>query len=301
MKQQRTKWVWKNPFRPKRNQRDHVFRILFEENKQALLELYNALNGTNYSDINDLTIVTLKDSFYITVKNDLAYILAGTISLYEHQSSINPNMPARFFIYLATEYQKFLEQYEHIIYENKLIKLPTPQCIVFYNGNKETAEEELLLLSSAFDNQNIEPAAELKVRVFNINQGCNKALMEKCQTLKGYSIFVEKIKEEIKNGERQKDAANHAIDFCIANGILEDFMRKHRADVLGSILYDFDQKKYEHLLREEGRLQGDKEGYQRALSEQIQKLAKKYPYSEIAIMLEMEITEVEKYCKNAHE
>ena len=92
-------------FRPKRQVKDIVFRLIFGNNKEALLQLYNALNKTKYTNPNELRIVTLDNAIYISMKNDLAFLLVGTINMYEHQSTVNPNMPVRFMIYLAQEYQ----------------------------------------------------------------------------------------------------------------------------------------------------------------------------------------------------
>ena len=93
-----------------REVKDRLFRFLFEKDKEALLQLYNALNGTDYNDASELQVVTIESAVYVVMKNDLAFVLAGTLNLYEHQSTCNPNMPVRFLIYLAEEYQKLIEQ-----------------------------------------------------------------------------------------------------------------------------------------------------------------------------------------------
>ena len=113
-----------------RQVKDRLFRFLFEKDKEALLQLYNALNGTDYRDATLLEVVTIRSAVYITMKNDIAFLLVGTISLYEHQSTWNPNMPVRFMIYLAEEYQKFIELAEESLYGTKQIQLPTPVCCV---------------------------------------------------------------------------------------------------------------------------------------------------------------------------
>ena len=119
-----------------------LFRYLFEKDREALLDLYNALNGTEYRDSSQLEIVTIESAVYVVMKNDLAYILSGTLSMYEHQSTYSPNLPVRFLIYLAQEYQMVIEKAEKSLYGSGQISLPTPQCIVFYNGVKEMPEVE---------------------------------------------------------------------------------------------------------------------------------------------------------------
>ena len=239
-------------FRPKRQVKDIVFRLIFGNNKEALLQLYNALNKTKYTDPNALRIVTLDNAIYISMKNDLAFLLVGTINMYEHQSTVNPNMPVRFMIYLAQEYQMLVESASSSLYGNKLIPLPTPQCVVFYNGTEETPDEYELRLSSAFCNQDVEPAAEVIVRVVNINYGHNEYLMQGCELMSQYAEFVEITREYALLYDDREEAMNAAIDYCIAHGILEDILRKHRSQILGSLLEDFDEKKYARTLREEG-------------------------------------------------
>ncbi|MBQ1171779.1 MAG: hypothetical protein IIX48_04165 [Lachnospiraceae bacterium] len=249
-------------FRPKKQVKDIVFRLIFGNNKEALLQLYNALNKTKYTDPNELRIVTLDNAIYISMKNDLAFLLVGTINMYEHQSTVNPNMPVRFMIYLAQEYQMFVESASSSLYGNKLIPLPPPQCVVFYNGTEETPDEYELRLSSAFCNQDVKPAAEVIVRVVNINYGHNEYLMQGCELMSQYAEFVEITREYALLYDDREEAMNAAIDYCIAHGILEDILRKHRSQILGSLLEDFDEKKYAKTLREEGREEGWEAGLQ---------------------------------------
>ena len=232
--------------------KDRLFRFLFEKDKEALLALYNALNGTDYQDSSDLEVVTIESAVYVVMKNDLAFVMAGTLNLYEHQSTYNPNMPVRFLIYLAEEYQKLLKQAERDIYGSRQVKLPTPQCIVFYNGEKEIPEEEILSLSDAFENRKVKASVELKVRMLNINHGKNRELMKKCRVLEEYALFVETSRQYLAEGMEKQEALNQAIDYCIDHDILSEFLRRYRAEVLGMLLEEFDVDKYERSLREEG-------------------------------------------------
>ncbi len=237
--------------------KDKVFRFIFEKDKEALLQLYNALNGTSYSDASKLQVVTLESAVYIVMKNDLAFVLAGTLNLYEHQSTINPNIPVRFLFYLGQEYQRIVEEAEQSLYGGVQIALPTPRCIVFYNGEREIPEEQIIRLSDAYMDKSGEIDVELKVRLLNINYGHNKKLMESCQSLNEYSQFIEISRRLAKERHNLKDAMREAIEYCIENDILADFLRKYRGEVLGMILEEFDVKKYERSLREEGREEAD--------------------------------------------
>lgn len=158
-----------------REYKDVLFRFIFKE-KKRLLELYNAVNGTHYEDESQLEIVTLEDVIYMSVKNDVAFVVGSQIHLYEHQSTWNPNMPIRCLIYIAKEYDKLI--IKKSLYSRKLQKIPTPRFVVFYNGEAKQPEKQTLSLSSAFETPVEEPELELKTTVYNINYGKNKALME---------------------------------------------------------------------------------------------------------------------------
>ena len=269
-------------FRPKRQTKDIVFRLVFGNDRQALLQLYNVLHGTAYTDPHALQIVTLDNAIYISRKNDLAFLLAGSINMYEHQSTLNPNMPVRFLIYLAQEYQLLVESTDKSLYGSELIPLPTPQCVVFYNGIADTPDEYELRLSSAFSNQDVEPAVEVVVKVININYGHNEYLMQGCGMLSQYAQFVAVTREYANRYKNREEAMNAAIEYCIAHGILEDILRKHRSQVLGSLLEEFDEKKYARTLREEGyeagRTDGFTEGEQRGIERGIAKGAEQERY-----------------------
>ncbi len=253
-------WRFGRKAKVQRNVKDRLFRFLFEKDREALLELYNALNGTAYTDASQLEIVTIGSAVYVVMKNDLAFVLAGTLNMYEHQSTYSPNLPVRFLIYLAQEYQMVIEEAEKSLYGTSRISLPTPQCVVFYNGTKEMPEEQTLRLSDAFENGGVRADVELTVRMLNINQGYNDPLMEKCRTLEEYAEFVDIIRMYMRERKKPEEALAEAVDYCIENGILEEFLRKNRAEVLGMLLEEFDVKKYERTLRSEGFEEGREEG-----------------------------------------
>ena len=248
--------------------KDRLFRFLFENDRESLLQLYNALNGTDYKDASMLQVMTMENAVYITMKNDIAFMITGTLNMYEHQSTFNPNMPARFFIYLAKEYEKLVQEAESSIYGTKQLILPTPQCVVFYNGEKKMPEEEILLLSDAFENKRRSADLELKGRMLNINYGHNEELMKKCRILEEYAEFIDIARKYIADGFERNEAFNMAIDYCIDHDILSEFLRKERAEVLGMLLEEFDVEKYERTIRSEGR----EEGIEKTRNEDIDKL-----------------------------
>ena len=90
--------------KPRRDYKDTLFRLLFQD-RDRLLSLYNAVNGTSYDSPEELTVVTLENAVYMNMKNDVAFLVNFQLNLYEHQSTWNPNMPLRNLFYAAKEYQ----------------------------------------------------------------------------------------------------------------------------------------------------------------------------------------------------
>ena len=159
------------------------------------------------------------------------------------------------------EYKLLVESTDKSLYGSEMIPLPTPQCVVFYNGTADTPDEYELRLSSAFSSQDVEPAVEVVVKVININYGHNEHLMQGCGLLSQYAQFVAVTREYANKYDNRKEAMNVAIEYCIEHGILEDILRKHRSQVLGSLLEEFDEKKYARTLREEGYEAGRTDGF----------------------------------------
>lgn len=243
-----------------RTVKDQLFRFLFEMDREALLQLYNTLNDTSYTNAEELQMVTMENVIYVVMKNDIAFVLAGTLNLYEHQSTYNPNMPVRFLIYLAEEYQKLIEQMGMSLYGKARISLPTPQCIVFYNGEKDAPDEEILKLSDAFIDKEKRSDIELTVRLLNINYGHNSELMRQCSVLKEYAQFVAVSRQYMAEGLNAQEAFSEAIDYCVDHGILNEVLKNYRAEVLGMLLEEFDVDKYERTIRMEGREEGIEQG-----------------------------------------
>ena len=232
-----------------RKYKDTIFRMLFSD-KKNLLSLYNALNGKNYSDCAQLEIVTLENAIYMSMKNDLAFILDLALFLWEHQSTYNPNIPLRDLMYIAKEYEKYIKEKGISLYSNRQQKIPAPQFIVFYNGNRKIGERMEHRLSDAYGTSSGEPALELKVLVININEGYNQKLMESCQILKEYAQYVSKVRT-YKKTLSLNEAVEKAVEECIQEGILREFLLKHRAEVVAMSIFEYDREWEEEILRKE--------------------------------------------------
>ena len=243
-----------------RQYKDTVFRMLFSE-KENLLSLYNAVTGNAYQNADDLKIVTLENAIYMGMKNDLAFMLETNIYLYEHQSTLNPNIPLRDLIYIGIEYQQYVD--DKSLYSSRLQKIPAPKFMVFYNGTDAVDDRVELRLSNAYEHLAGEPDLELKVLMLNVNEGHNKELMEQCQTLKEYAIYVARVRKYTSE-MNLNDAVARAIDECIKEGILVEFLRKNRSEVKMVSILEYDKEWEEKKLRkaeyEAGREAGFSEG-----------------------------------------
>lgn len=225
--------------------KDRLFKNLFgdERRKENTLALYNALNGTQYEDTDALEITTIDDAIYMGMKNDVAFIVYSDMSLYEQQSTFNPNMPVRGLMYAGKLYSKYIEQNDLNIYGSKSVKLPSPHYYVFYNGEQKHNDVEELKLSDTFENFKDLGKYEWTAVMLNINYGHNKELMEKCQPLQEYSILVSKIRKYKKTEDSFENAVNRAVDECIEEGVLADYLRIHKAEVLDMVITEYDEEK----------------------------------------------------------
>ena len=221
-----------------RRYKDTVFRMLFSE-KENLLSLYNAVTGSDHKDAAALEIVTLENAIYMGMKNDLAFILETNIYLYEHQSTLNVNIPLRNLFYIASEYQKYINNKS--LYSNTLQKIPAPKFMVFYNGVDEVEDQVEWKLSSAYEHLSGEPDLELKVLMLNVNDGHNRKLMEQCHLLQEYAGYVAKVREYAAQMELN-DAVECAIKACIKEGILVDFLRENRSEVKMLSILEYDEE-----------------------------------------------------------
>ena len=224
-----------------RQYKDRLFKFIFKD-KEKLLSLYNALNYSYYTNPEDIEITTLEDVIYCKMKNDISFIIDDRLRLFEHQSSYNPNMPLRGFLYFAKHFEKYIVENEVDIYGKKLIELPTPKFIVFYNGDDMEEERAILHLSDSFVNAKEKACMELEAEVLNINYGSNKELMESCRPLMEYSYFVQKVKD-YSNSHDRDEAIELAVNDCIRENILKEILIKNRAEVVDMLLTEYDEEK----------------------------------------------------------
>ncbi|MBR4543458.1 MAG: hypothetical protein IKO53_04525 [Lachnospiraceae bacterium] len=255
-----------------REHKDRLFAFIFgrEENRSWTLSLYNAMNGTHYTDESDIEITTMSDAVYMGMKNDVSFIIYDMISLYEQQSTYNPNMPVRQLMYLGRSYDKYIKRTSQNIYGNKLMTLPIPRLVTFYNG-KDNIPDHILNLSDSFPKGTDPDISDVQVRVklININPGRNKELLENCKPLEEYSWFVARVRNKKDEGKMSlEEAVDGTLDEMPADFFIRDFLISNRAEVKNMCLTEYNEAETMQMFKEEGieeglikgREEGRKEG-----------------------------------------
>lgn len=278
-------------FYPNRKYKDRLFQRVFRE-KEDLLDLYNAMNQTEYTEASELKITTLEDAIYLSMKNDISFVISAPLNLYEQQSTFNPNMPVRGLMYFARLYEAYIKENKLDIYGRKLIKLPAPQYVIFYNGREEQPDMLELKLSDAFEgNEDKDCSLECKAKLLNINMEHNQSLLQKCKRLYDYSYFIATVNANLDQGIRLVEAIRKAMDICIEQGILEDILLKSKSEVFHMLLTEYDEKKHLKNTYNEGYEHGQQSGeYKKLISQTCKKLRKGYSVEEIAEFLEEDIS-----------
>jgi len=279
-----------------REYKSRLFGFIFgrDENKRWTLSLYNAIHGTSYDDPSVITINTIGDVVYMGMKNDLSILVSENIrfyrsmELYEQQSTYNPNMPVREFMYAGKLYDKFLHSAGLNRYGKKLLPLPLPKLVAFYNGNDEKEDESILSLSDAFKEeirQNVmrrhsengekpddakteaeveqifhaaSPDIEVNVRMININHGHSQKLLSVCRPLEEYAWFVEQARKNLSNGRNAEpsgieDAIDRAIDEMPQDFEIKKYITANRAEVKDMCLTEYNETETMEMMKEEGR------------------------------------------------
>lgn len=267
--------------------KDRLFRMIFND-KEKLLELYNAMNGSDYKDASELQVVTLENAIYLSMKNDVAYVLHDELFLYEQQSTKNANMPLRCLFYASDTYSVLVK--DKNIYGTKMLPLPSSRLfVVFYKGKQKMDEEGELRLSDAFVKKQEIPNLEVIVKVKNINMGNSRELFEKCRPMRDYMIFVDKVRRYSRE-QPLEDAVERTIRECMEEDVMADFLKRNRAEVVKMCLYEYDEEKQREFDREEGR----EEGRDAERIEVARRMLKshKLSYVEVAEFVELTVEEV---------
>ena len=253
--------------------KDHVFIDLFgsPDRKEFALSLYNAVNGTSYTNPEELELYTIEEALYMSMRNDVSFIFDSVLSLYEHQSTVNLNMPLRGLFYFAKQYEKYLYQKDESYLSRRRVMIPTPQYTVFYNGEEKWAQDVTLKLSDSFTNKRLKGSVEVWCDVININYKEGHEVLEKCPFLYEYALFVQRVRDNIDRGMTREEAVDLALDECTKEKHLGHYFTERRAEVKDMILEEYDEAKIQRIIardaREEGLAEGLAEGEAKGLAE----------------------------------
>lgn len=277
-----------------RTYKARIFAMIFSDKKE-LLALYNAVNDTDYDDPELLEINTLENAIYMSMRNDVSFILDSRLSLYEHQSTYSPNLPLRYLFYVSDLYAGMI--HKKSLYRKTAVRIPAPRFLIFYNGKDEYPEKQVLKLSDLYTVSEEEAALELKAVMLNINPGCNQTLLNACKTLKDYAEYTARVRRYVEIMSLE-DAVERAINECISEGILAEFLSKNKAEAKKMSIYEYDEEETMRQLREESYEEGEAAERQRALrlliktlwgvgvtkEEIISRVCENYPLSENEVM-----------------
>ena len=271
-----------------------LFVMIFED-KKKLLELYNAVSGKHYEDPELLEINTLENAIYMSMRNDLSFLIDARLSLYEHQSTYSPNLALRFLFYLSDILSGMTADAN--LYGTKKVQIPAPRFVVFYNGEEEQPDRQILKLSELYAVKEEVPKLEMEILMLNVNQGHNPELMEACHTLWEYAEYTGRVRKYAKD-QPIAEAVERAITECIREGVLKEFLEKNRREAKNVSIYEYDQEKHIRQEREEAWEAGERKGEENKLMELIRKkLAKGKSVSEIAEALEEEEDTIQRLVK----
>lgn len=258
-----------------REYRSDVFSMLMEYPEYAL-DIYKALGGDKDATASMVEIKTLEKGISLSVRNDAAFIIDTDINLYEHQSTYNPNMPLRSLVYLVEILKPLLKEKD--LYGRRLIKIPKPKFVVFYNGAENRPGIEVQKLSDAYGNAGgASDSIELICTVYNINPEKNEELIKSSYVLAGYMTFVNKIRE-LKDFDIDNELiVEEAVDYCIKEHILDTFFIDRKAEVIKQMTLDMTFEAREKIFRKEeyedgfndGRAEGSSEAYIKLVKEGI--------------------------------
>ena len=279
--------------KPKREYKDRLFKAIFgrntEESKRWRLDLYNALNDTAYTDPDALTLTTIENVIYITMKNDISFLIGSQMNLYEQQSSFNPNMPLRGLMYFAQLYQMNLSEREEDLFGSRLVKIPAPSFVVFYNGDRKLPDVSKLRLSDAFEPMGSAEGFEWTASVINIGGNHSEGLQKKCKALYAYCSYVNRVKQNLKAKQPLRKAVEEALDYAIAENLLDGYFKQQKMEVINMSLTEFDQEQYDRNRRREGIDEGFLLGKQEDARNM---LARNYPITDIAEITGLSIEDI---------
>jgi predicted transposase/invertase (TIGR01784 family) len=225
---------------------------------ERLIEVYNAVHGTNYSKDTNIEINTLKNVFYRFMQNDVSFVIDGKlVVLVEHQSTRSNNLPIRFLEYITKVYEHMIDSRAY--YKKSRLMLPRPEFIVFYNGKEEAPEKEIVNLSeSYYEGSGVH--LELDVTIYNINRGMNREILEKSRALYEYATLTSKVREYEESGYTLEEAIEFTIKYCLEHDIMNTYLERHGSEIRSLLVHDYSFEEELEVAKEEAEERGLERG-----------------------------------------
>ena len=261
--------------KPNREYKDSAFCLLFSEPKRAV-ELYNAITGENLPLDTELTYTTLKNAIYVDRRNDLGFVIKNRhLVLVECQSTINANIPLRCLGYVSRTLENLTDKRK--IYGSKLVKVPAPEFYVFYVGQEDWNVRQLRL-SDAFLEEPKENSIEIVVNLVNLNYTKGEEVLQRSPTLLGYSKLLAYIRDEfLANGGDLKSAIDVAVERCVKEGLIADFLEDNSKEVTGMLFDEISIEEFAEIRAQEaydiGRSEGEQAGIERGAAQKEREIA----------------------------
>lgn len=263
--------MFNNAIQPNRNYQDTLFRKLFST-KDKIIELYNALEDSHYGPDTSVEITTLEDVVYIDRKNDLGFLIDDRfVVLAEHQSSVNPNIPVRQFVYIGKTMEHLIKTMN--IYGHSLQKIPVPEFYILYTGDEEW-DVKTLRLSDSFMEVPPENSMELVVKFINLRYNEENEILKRSETLKGYSRLIFYVRANLKEDKNLRDAISLAISRCIRENYLSDFLQKYSQEVGNMLFEEITWEQFAELRAKEAADEAAKDSFIKGIEQEKQTIIK---------------------------
>ena len=168
-------------------------------------------------------------------------------------------MPLRFLWYLSKLYRLYANK--DMIYHAKLLKIPTPEFYVLYNGTMNIPAFQELHLSDAFEVPGND--IELTAKCYNINYKEGREILDSCYELKAYSTFIAVVREGQNKGLSLFQSIKEAIAYCETHDLMGEYFRIHESEVYDMVSFKWDEKRAREIAKEEGITEGMEKGMEK--------------------------------------
>lgn len=230
----------------KRTIKDSVFSDFFGT-PEYLLKLYQTLHPEDKTTgIEDLQDVTIQNVLVDDIYNDLGFRVGNKLLiLIEAQSTWSMNIIIRVLLYLATTYQKYINDNSLDVYGSKKISIPEPELYVLYTGKRKNRPDKITLSKEFFRGRTTQ--VEITVKML---YGTGKD-----DVISQYASFADILNEQVVKYGRTRNAIEETIRICKDRNIMKEYFEKREKEVVTMMmtLYDEEQimKNHDAAIRRE--------------------------------------------------